>query len=420
MKILFVTNEVPYPPDNGVRIVSHNFMRLMHEAGHQLGLAVLTDDLLHAEQHFSQAALFCGQDRAWWVPLRYRKRHELLVTAALKNKLVFIERYYSNQFRLRLSHFIKEFNPDVIHFDLIPMTQYIDLVPPTIGTVASINDSWALALEDGLRSSKYNGAERAYRTYEHYRVRSYERTTYPKFSVTHVVSESDKQYLTRLNTNIRATVVSNGVNQVLFGIAGATLGQINMLFLGKLSGDNLHCLLQFLKKSWPIVRTHLPQAKLHIVGAIGREGQVVKELADSDSGLVLRGYVSDLGDVYAECGIAVIPILKSCGILNKAIEAMAAGLVAVGFKNSFAGIPEAQNKVHFLAANDYEAMGYCLIDAVQNGTMRSAIQRNAHSLARKYYSWQDRLPKLEAMYSLARQQCQEQITSNYEGPESRS
>lgn len=130
--------------------------------------------------------------------------------------------------------------------------------------------------------------------------------------------------------------------------------------------------------------------------------------------------MSDLGDVYAECGIAVIPILKSCGILNKAIEAMAAGLVAVGFKNSFAGIPEAQNKVHFLAANDYEAMGYCLIDAVQNGTMRSAIQRNAHSLARKYYSWQDRLPKLEAMYSLARQQCQEQITSNYEGPESRS
>lgn len=384
MKILFVTNDVPYPPNNGVRIVSHNFMRLMHEAGHQLGLAVLTDDLVHAERHFSQAARFCGKDLAWWVPLRYRKRHELLVMAALKNKLVFIERYYSDQFRLRLSHFIKEFNPDVIHFDLIPMTQYIDLVPPTIGTVASINDSWTLALEDGLRSSKYRGAERVYRMYEFYRVRNYERITYPKFGITHVVSESDKQYLMRLNTNIRATVISNGVNPALFGIAGATLGQVNMLFLGKLAGDNLHCLLQFLKKSWPIVKTRLPQAKLHIVGAIGREGQVVKQLADSDGGLVLRGYVSDLGEVYAECGIAVIPILKSCGILNKAIEAMAAGLVAVGFKSSFAGIPEAQDKVHFLAASDYDAMGCCLVDVVQNGTMRSAIQRNAHSLARSF------------------------------------
>ncbi len=401
MRILFVANEIPYPPDNGVRIVTHHAMRLMHRAGHQLALAVLTEDADHAERYFKDAAMFCQKDMAWWMPLMQRSRLELFVAAIAKNTLVFIERYASNIFRAKLRRLIQEFKPDVIHFDLIPMTQYIGLVPDGVGTVASINDSWALTLEGWLQSPRYFGFERIYRKYELWRVRRYERTVYPKFNVTHVMSQRDKAYLCALNSAIDVSIISNGVDQSLFEIPDLTYGKTDVLFLGQLVDDNLHFLEQFLANSWPLIRRGFPEAKLHVVGRAGKESSRLCVQAERCGGVVMRGYVEKLADAYSDCGIAIVPITKTCGILNKAIEAMAAGLVAIGVENSFSGIPHAKSGVHYISARDYQNMGKSIVEIIGDMNKRCSIQKEAHRMARKYYLWDERLDAYEQMYHLA-------------------
>ena len=401
MRILFVTNEIPFPPNNGVRIVSHHAMRLMHQAGHQLALAVLTEDADHAERYFKVAAMFCQKAMAWWMPLRRQSRLELLVASIAKDRLVFIERYASNIFRAKLRRLIQEFKPDVMHFDLIPMTQYFDIVPDDVGTVASINDSWAFALENLLLSSRYDAFERIYRKYELWRVKRYERTVYPKFNVTHVMSERDKAYLCALNPAIHVSIISNGVDQSLFEIADLTYGKTDILFLGQLTGDNLHSLGQFLDNSWPMIRRERPEARLHVVGRTSSESRRLCVQAERCGGIVMRGYVEKLADAYSDCGIAIVPINKTCGILNKAIEAMAAGLVAVGFESSFSGIPQAKSGVHYISSRDYLDMGRSIVDVSCDIDKRCSIQKQAHCMARKYYSWDDRLGAYEEMYHFA-------------------
>lgn len=60
LKILFVTNEVPFPPDNGVRIPSYHAMRLMQAAGHELALAVLSAETGEVESRFEKVStLLC-------------------------------------------------------------------------------------------------------------------------------------------------------------------------------------------------------------------------------------------------------------------------------------------------------------------------------------------------------------------------
>lgn len=398
MKILFVTNEVPYPPDNGVRIVSHHAMRLMHRAGHQLALAVLTGDCGHAEKYFIHAQEFCQEEMAFWLPVRHRNKYSLALTAGCKHTLTFIERYSSDRFRVKLRQLINRFKPDVMHFDLISMTQYEDLAPPEVGTVASINDSLALALENALATTRYGVFERIYRAYELMRVRGYECTEYQRFNTIHVVSEHDRRYLLQMNPNIHPTAISNGVDASLFEIAGLTYGKRDILFLGQIVGSNLFYVEQFLEHSWPLIRKEVPDARFHIVGKGGLENTRLCAQAELLGGVTVRGYIEKLTDAYSGCGIAVVPIDKSCGILNKAIEAMAAGLVAVGFESSFAGIPESKDRIHHIAADGYHGMAQRIIEISHNAEKRCAIQRAAHRMASEHYSWDTRLTAMEQMY----------------------
>src|SRR5271169_1250281 len=324
MKILFVTNEIPFPPDNGVRIVSYHAMRLMFEAGHDLALAVLTEETDDNEKRFSKVSAFCKDRMAWWMQLPRRSSFSILLNAMVLNKPFFIERYRSPVFRRKLMQLIKEFEPDVIHYDLITMTQYRDIAPAIVGTIASINDSFSLALENYLEAGNYKRVERFYRRLLYLQTRRYEAISYSRFDVTHVMARTDETYLHTLNPKIVTTVISNGVDFSLFGIVNKTRGNTDLIFVGKLADDYLLYLKQFLNDGWPIIHREYPEVKLHVVGKLGPQAQHFRDQVKFVEGVEFKGYVERLTDVYCRCGISIVPINKNCGIINKAIEAMAA------------------------------------------------------------------------------------------------
>lgn len=398
MKILFVTNEIPFPPDNGVRIVSHHAMRLMHEAGHELALAVLTEETDNLAERFQKIEPYCQKGCAWWMPLPVRNRWKVLFSAVLGNRLYPVERYRCDAFRDKLKRLIAEFKPDVIHFDIITMAQYRDVAPPGVGTVASINDCYALTLENLFSAGQYSGLQLVYRKLQLYQTRRYEANAYARFDKVHVMTEVDASYLRKLNPDIQTAVIPNGVNPSLFDIANQTIEQSDVIFVAKLVGENLHSLEDFLRTSWPIVTDQCPEAKLYIVGKLGGEAASVKETFQNVKGVIFTGYVEHLEDAYAKCGIAIVPINKNCGIVNKAIEAMVSGLAVVGFEKTFAGIKEAQEGVHYLSVGDYQAMGRAVVDLLRDNSRCQAIKKAAHSLAVEHYSWSSRTAVYEEMY----------------------
>jgi polysaccharide biosynthesis protein PslH len=398
MKILFVTNQVPFPPDNGVRIVSYHAMRLMSEAGHDLALAVLTEETDDPAGRFVEAAAVCRKDMAWWMPLPRRNRIAVQLSASLRGNLHFVERYRCPLFSRRLAALVDAFRPDVIHFDIITLSQYVAVAPAGVGTVASINDSNALTLENALAVEKYGGLTRFYRKLQLQHSRKYEALTYPRFDAVHLMSGVDAAYLKRLNPNINTVVIANGVNAGLFELADATRNQSEVIFVGQLIGDNLECLRKFLEVSWPRVESGCPDARLHIVGSVGAEAQALKATFAGRPNIVFHGYVNDLTQVYRRCGIAIVPIDKDCGIINKVIEAMAAGLAVVGFEKTFAGISEAKAGLDCVVAPDYLGFGAAVASLIRDGSRRRSIQQAAHRLAGQSYAWATRRADYEGMY----------------------
>lgn len=414
MKILFVTNEVPFPPDNGVRIVSHHAMRLMQEAGHELALAVLTEETDDPAKRFSKAAVYCRKDMAWWMPLPRRNRVSVQLAATLHRDLHFVERYRCAAFRRRLIQLIEAFRPDTVHFDIITLAQYVTIAPPGVGRVASINDSNSLTLENALEQGKYRGLARVYRQLQLGHARTYEATLYPRFDAVHLMSEIDARYLKGLNPAINTVVISNGVDSSLFQLADETRSRTDIIFVAKLVADNLEGLRAFMKVSWPLIASEFTSVKLHIVGEVGAEARVVKDMFANQPNIVFHGYVERLADVYRNCGLAIVPINKDCGIINKVIEAMAAGLAVVGFEKTFAGIKEAKRGQHCATAVDYVQFGRAVVDLIRDDSRRRSMQNAAHLLARQHYTWSTRAREYDDMYRRSKLRAMSGQTAPFE------
>lgn len=373
----------------------------MHEAGHKLALAVLTEETDNLEERLRQTKALCHEDYCWRMSLPLRNRFMVQTCAILTNRLFPVERYRSKIFRAKLRQLIASFQPDVIHFDIITMAQYRDIVPQGIGTVASINDSYALTLENSLSAGQYSGLHYIYRKIQLYQARRYEATMYALFDSIHVMTEVDASYLKKLNSNIRVSVISNGVNPSLFDIATQTFDRTDVIFVATLAGENLRALQDFLHRGWPIVIEQDPEARLHIVGRLGEGAQVLKDKFQNIKGVTFVGYIECLENIYARCGIGIVPINKNCGIINKAIEAMVSGLAVVGFQKTFEGIEGAKNGVHYISVADYEEMGRAIVKLRQDRMLCIAIKQAAHFLAKNKYSWPSRTEAYEKMYRLA-------------------
>jgi polysaccharide biosynthesis protein PslH len=403
MKILFVTSEIPYPPDNGVRIVSHHAMRLMRERGHELALAVLSDERDRPFERFETAAAQCARGNAFLVQLPRRSRAAVLLAATLRQRLYFMERYHNGEFQRRLRALIDSFQPDVVHFDIILMTQYRSMVPDGIGTIASINDSYTLMLENALSAHAYSSAESVYRRYQMFQSRRYERTAYREFDWVHVVSPVDEQYLKRLNPQLRVAVIPNGVDDSLFSGFVPQRKNREIAFVGKLARDNVFHLRMFLGHAWPLIQERVPGVIFNIAGKLEAEAGALKEEWASRPAVRFLGYAERLADAYGTAGIAVIPVNKTGGFVNKTVEAMAAGVVPVGFASAFNGIAGAIDGVHFISAAGFEQMGERVSDLLIDSERRGRMATAARELAMKGYAWSSRAGAFEDMYTTAAQ-----------------
>ena len=411
LKILFVTNQIPYPPDNGVRIVSYHAMQLMRNAGHEVALAVLTEEVGGLTERFEKIKAICKDGCAWWMRLPARSAISIQISAFINRRIFPIERYRSESFKKKLATLVSEFKPDVVHFDIITMCQYRNAVPAEVGIVASINDSYSLTLENLFSTGQYRGIHLLYRKWQLHQTRKYESSEYPLFDAVHVMSNTDAHYLRGLNPKINACVIPNGVNASLFNISNRTFGRKDVIFVARLVGENLSSLSEFLDKSWPHVIEGCSDAVIYVVGELTREAALVKERYKALKGVTFTGYVDSLEDVYAKCGIAIVPINKNCGIINKAIEAMASGLAVVGFRKAFSGLGEAREGIHYMAVDDYREMGRAVAGLINDVTRCQAMKVAAHEMAAEYYSWSNRVNKYEVMYSNAANHCPDSLIS---------
>jgi sugar transferase (PEP-CTERM/EpsH1 system associated) len=143
----------------------------------------------------------------------------------------------------------------------------------------------------------------------------------------------------------------------------------------------------------PRVRERFPAARLSIVGA--NPTAAVRALGRLPN-VTVTGSVPSTVEWLARASVAVAPLRIARGVQNKVLEAFAMGLPVVATTPATQGI-EARAGEHFLLADDAPAQVEALCGLLGDPVRAGAIGRRARALVEQRYDWEDCLAPLDAL-----------------------
>ncbi len=183
----------------------------------------------------------------------------------------------------------------------------------------------------------------------------------------------------------KVRLVPNGVSESYLNLA--TTPQGNIVFVGELSGEYAATARWLLTAVWPPIAEKYPQLTLVIVGK-GASANL-RELIAAGPRVEHIEYIPRLEDVYATATIALSPVFKGFGLINKTLEAMASGIPVVGGAAAFNGIAGFEAGIHGVTCAPASAVAFVealeqLLDAPE---VRKKMGAQARALVSAQFRW---------------------------------
>jgi hypothetical protein len=183
----------------------------------------------------------------------------------------------------------------------------------------------------------------------------------------------------------RLVQAQNGRKDELLAIEPAGPESRSVLYMTHLSGGRARESAWFLERVWPLVRRRHARATLHLVGSPPPPGAPT-ELGE---GVVAHGYVENLGAFLSTMRIAVVPILHGTGIINRIVDALAAGLPVVSGPGPLATVPGLVPGRHALAARTPAEFADAVSRLLADAELWAELSAAGRSLSRAQPTWEE-------------------------------
>ena len=153
-----------------------------------------------------------------------------------------------------------------------------------------------------------------------------------------VVNEREADNARALSPLANVQVLANGVELERLRPMSAPAASPRVVFCGVMSYEpNAEGMTWFVEKVWPRVRAARPDATLAVVGP--DPSRAFRALCDPDSSITVAGRVADVRDWLWGAAVGIAPLHVARGVQNKALEAIAAGLPIVITEAVAGGLP---------------------------------------------------------------------------------
>ncbi|MBK9383251.1 MAG: TIGR03087 family PEP-CTERM/XrtA system glycosyltransferase [Planctomycetes bacterium] len=391
MKILFLSQRVPYPPDRGDKITTYHVMRHLKER-HEL----VSGCFLEEPKEEGYAAKLRGMGvRVHGFPIRPRARKLWALRALLTTQPITLPYFYDRRLANAVASEVAQ-GVDLLLAYSSSMGQYFSPYPalPKIQIFAELDsDKWL----QYARNHSFPGSWIYGR--EHRRLLRFERELAHAVDACTVVSEVERELFLKQIPGANVAILPNGVDLEAFrpGPEGAR-EPATLLFTGVMDyGANVDGMLWFHREIWPQLKQAIPQARLLIVGS--RPVPAIRALAASD--VEVTGFVESTRPYFERATVAIAPLRIARGIQNKVLEAMASGLPTISSPSAFSGI-DAQPGRDLLVADEPPAWVDALVGLLRDRERREALGKAARVRMETAYRWDAILGQLDHLIADAR------------------
>jgi len=412
LKVLFLTPQVPYPPQQGTALRNWGLISGL-AARHEVAvLSFLAPG--QAPQPAAPLKAVCHIETAP-VPVR-TLRHRLRDMLATPQPDMAL-RLASASYAQRLADWLAREPFDVVQVAGIEMTPYLDVVqahpaPALPGRCQSRplvvfddhNCEYLLQkrafLTDLAAPTRWPGA--AYSFVQWRRLRRYEALSCRRADRVLAVSEADAAALQALLPGLQVTVVPNGIDTQAYSNFQPPTSNLQpptsntLVFTGTMDfRPNVDAVLWFARHVLPRVRADVPDVCFFVVG---QRPHRRLDVLRRDPAVVLTGWVEDVRPYIAQAAVCVAPLRIGGGTRLKLLEAMAMGKPVVATRLGAEGYPLADGRELLLAdaPADFAARVVALLRSPEQG---AALGRAARAFVQEHYDWRVIVPRLEAAYA---------------------
>ncbi|MEX2214457.1 MAG: TIGR03087 family PEP-CTERM/XrtA system glycosyltransferase [Phycisphaeraceae bacterium] len=407
-RVLFLTHRVPFPPDRGDRIRAYHMLKYLSQR-FDVSLACASDEpVTEGQMHILEGLA----DRVAIQPIspRWGKIRGLL---SLATGGAITPAYF---YRKPLSRTIRNWHA-VQPFDavLTYCTGMINYARDVIrSSPAGHKPRHVIDLVD-VDSAKWNEYARHARApmkwlyaTEAKRIAAIESGQRDHFDSIAVVSDAEAEtYRREVGEHEGLTVLRHAVDTNYFKPL-PDAGSWTLVFVGVLNyKPNVEGISWFVKNVMPLLRHHLPNVKLQIVGRAPTPAVLA---LNDEPNVEVVGPVPDVRKYLRSASAAIAPLRIARGVQTKVLEAMASGRVAVCSPGAAEGIHAEAGK-HLLIATEPQHWVDVLSQVLQDGHLRTAIATAARAQVEAIYPWEKCLAPLAELLTGEKKTREERIAA---------
>jgi polysaccharide biosynthesis protein PslH len=388
MKLLWISQNLPFPPKTGVLQRNYNLIREASRFADVHLLAILKQDILpNFDAALAERELnaLCRTVQVVRMPIEESKvRFLSVVVWSLFTRAPFTANWADSPvLRDAVAQAMRQGPFDAVYFDTISLAGY----RPMVGRTPSALNHHNIESHLFARRLPYekHPLKRFYFGMEAAKLRRYEAEVGLTFDTHLVVSTLDGERLKAICPGVSTSVVANGVDVDYFtpGAAPPERGHLVMVS-GMNWFPNRDAVLYFIGSIWPALSAARSDVKLTIVGADPPEA--VTQLAARDPRVTVTGWVDDVRPFMERAQVYLCPMRDGGGTRLKILDALSMGKAIVATTMALEGIDVAPER-DVLVADDPAQFVAQVARLVDDPERAQRLGERGREFAVQHFSW---------------------------------
>ena len=394
MRVLLLTQVLPYPPDSGPKVKTYHVLKYLAQQ-HDVTLVSFVRESDKPE-YIRHLETLC--ERVITVPITRSKIRDLffLGKSLLNGQPWMMLRDERPEMHKVLADLAAETTFDVIHADQTNMGQYALRFNKSRKVLDLHNALWML-YKRLAETTSLTSPMRYILLRDWQLLKKYEGELCRQFDGVTAVSEEDRSLLIEAGAREDITVIPIAIDtdeqaQIARRPSGPHIVHIGTMYWQ----PNIDGITWFLDEIYPLVKQQVPDVRCTLIGA--RPPASIVERSHNDRTLTVTGYVEDPLPFLEDSSMMVVPLRAGGGMRVKIINALSQGIPMVSTTLGCEGINVTNNK-DILIADDAESFAAATVRLLLEAELNKQLTYEGRQTATNLYDYRQACRPLDEVYA---------------------
>ena len=396
MKILILSNKMPYPSNDGGAIATLSLALSLAKNGQNISILAM-----NTPKHYSD----CNK-----IPIDIKnlvhfnsvevntniKTAKALKNLAFSKKPYIAERFVSEDFKNKLIEILKQDNFDIVQLEGLYLCSYIDIIRQNSDAKISLrahnieHEIWTR-----IAKNEKNILKKLYKQNLAKRIKKFKMQYLNKYDFLIPITERDASTFNITGNKMPVYVAQTGVDKETYIIENKNTEFPGFFHIGALDWQpNIEGLTWFINNVWSKYKETHREAKFYVAGRNASDS-FIRYLKSNSVEFI--GEVENANDFINSKSVMIVPLLSGSGMRIKIIEGMAFGKTIITTSIGTEGILTTNNE-NILIANTPNEFYDCMCKISETKELHNKISENAVNFVHEHFNNQNIANGLIAFY----------------------